>query len=195
MGDFQPGEASLTRQDGFSAAPGKAHAHRGADAPSLKLLSRPGPRVAWQGPKSQDIQFIYFFPRLEKRCRYILHLSCRRSMPFLPDWHKYKVHVCHIYLLRQRWAAPLEMLTRNKVHCSLSGHRMFPPQSREHLLAYLLGEAWHSAAGLQHCETQGGRRRGGGLGLPLKRGGCSPPRDALGVPGHPKAPGSTVTST
>lgn len=51
--------------------------------------------------------------------------------------------MCSIYLPLQPWAVPLEMLTRNKVHSFLSGHRMFPPQPREHFFGYLLGEAWH----------------------------------------------------
>ena len=51
--------------------------------------------------------------------------------------------MCCIYLLLQRCVVPLEMLTRNKVHSFLSGHRMFPPQSWEQFFGCLLGEAWH----------------------------------------------------
>lgn len=115
-------------------------------------------------------------------------------MPFLIDWHKYKVHVCCVYLLLQRWAVPLEMLTRNKVHCFLSGHRMFPPQSREHLLAYLLGEAWHLQ---RDCSIAKPKEDGG----EVVAWGCSSnevaatPGDALGAPGYPKAPDSAVSST
>lgn len=77
---------------------------------------------------------------------------------FLTDWNKHKVHACCVYLLVQRWVVPLEMLTRNKVHSFLSGHRMFPPQSREHLFGYLLGEAWHLQ---RDCNTVKPKEDGG----------------------------------
>lgn len=66
--------------------------------------------------------------------------------------------MCCIYLLLQPWVVPSEMLTRNKVHSFLSGHRMFPPQPREHFFGYLLGEAWHFHRDC-NTETRGGWRR------------------------------------
>lgn len=66
--------------------------------------------------------------------------------------------MCCIYLLLQRWVVPLEMLTRNKVHSFLSGHRMFPPQSWEHLFGYLLGEVWHLQ---RDCNTAKPKEDGG----------------------------------
>lgn len=66
--------------------------------------------------------------------------------------------MCCIYLPLQPWAVPLEMLTRNKVHSFLSGHRMFPPQPREHFFGYLLGEAWHFH---RDCNTMKPKEDGG----------------------------------
>lgn len=126
------------------------------------------------GSRNVGIFFFFFFPRLEKQCNNILHLlSCHRNMSFLTEWNKYKVHVGCIYLLLPRWVVSLEMLTRNKVHSFLSGHRMFPPQSREHFLGYLLGEAWHSQ---RDCNTLKWRRRPGTApGACRNRGRRGPP--------------------
>lgn len=111
------------------------------------------------GSRKIRILGFIFFPRLEKQCNNILPLlSCHRNTSFLADWNKYKVHVCCIYLLLQRWVVPLEMLTGNKVHSFLSGRRMFPPQSREHLFGYLLGEAWHLQ---RDCNTVKPKEDGG----------------------------------
>lgn len=140
LGDFQPGAASSVGQDGvFCNTPEHV----------LEFWSRNLRVFGFKG--------CFFFLRLEKQHNNIPHLS-PVTRTHLTAWNKHKAHVCCIYLLLQPWVVPSEMLTRNKVHSFLSGHRMFPPQPREHFFGYLLGEAWHFHRDC-NTETRGGWRR------------------------------------
>lgn len=124
MGDFQPGAASSVKQDGVLQQPWPEHV--------LQFWSR--------NLRIFGFRAFFFFPRLEKQHNNTLQLSCQE---ITSHSNKHKAYVCCIYLLLQPWAVTSQMLTRNKVHSFLSGHKMFPPQAREHFFGYLLGEAWH----------------------------------------------------
>lgn len=131
-----------------------------ADVTGLKTFWCPEHRAAWWDPEKSGYWVVwFFFPDWKSNATTSFTSSpATETRLFLADWNKYKVHVCCIYLLLQRWVVPLEMLTGNKVHSFLSGRRMFPPQSREHLFGYLLGEAWHLQ---RDCNTVKPKEDGG----------------------------------
>lgn len=139
LGDFQPGAASSVRQDGVFC-----------NTPGLNMFWSSGPET------SAYLDLGFFFPGWKSNTAISLTSPVTRT--HLTAWNKHKAHVCCIHLLLQPWAVPSGMLTRNKVHSFLSGHRMFPPQAREHFFGYLLGEAWHFHRDC-NTETRGGWRR------------------------------------
>lgn len=144
----------------------------GSSATSLNMFWSSGPET------SGYLDLRGFFPRLEKQHNNFPHLS-PVTRTHLTAWNKHKAHVCCIYLLLQPWVVPSEMLTRNKVHSFLSGHRMFPPQPREHFFGYLLGEAWHFHRDC-NTETRGGWRRRS-LQSPAPGGRGAPRAKSMGI--------------
>lgn len=140
LGGFQPGAASSVRQDGIFC-----------NTPGLNMFWSSGPETSGY----LDLVWFFFFPQGWKSITTISFTSPATRTHLT---NKHKAHVCCIYLLLQPWAVPSEMLTRNKVHSFLSGHRMFPPQPREHFFGYLLGEAWHFH---RDCNTAKPKEDGG----------------------------------